>query len=407
MRLASISRAVMASVSLLTLMFVPVTASQAAATCAATVQPGGDIQAALDTAPASSTICVSSGTYTISATLLPKFRQTILGLSKSSMPLILCPPPIIFCIDGSLGPEKVRLTRLVFDGARAADIRTGNGWKLTEIEARNAGVGGSTSGVGIVVNGSKVAITHSYVHDNWQFGIRAVNATNLTVKQTEVAFNPTDPAATAGFSGGVKVNGVVGLIAMKNYVHDNGGGAGIWLDVDSQNFQLVSNKVLNNAKDEIRVETSCFGSLASNSVTGGSNAGIDLFNAHDVTVSTNVVTSPAAALFGVRMLNNGRTATVGTGACLIDGAYQNVNNQAVSNSITMVDPATIVGIDSNGGIASNNTWAGDVFAVPDCNGLQWQWWDGFTDQHVNFLGWQTFGQDPTGSCTSTSPPPPV
>ena len=86
------------------------------------------------------------------------------------MPLILCPPPIIFCIDGSLGPEKVRLTRLVFDGARAADIRTGNGWKLTEIEARNAGVGGSTSGVGIVVNGSKVAITHSYVHDNWQLG---------------------------------------------------------------------------------------------------------------------------------------------------------------------------------------------------------------------------------------------
>ena len=260
MRLASISRAVIVSVSLLTVMFVPVTASHAAVKCAVTVLPGGDMQAALDAAPASSTICVSSGTYTISATLLPKFRQTISGLSRSSMPVIMCPPPIIFCIDGSLGPEKVRLTRLVFDGARAADIRTGTGWKLTEIEARNAGAGGSTSGVGIVVNGSKVAITHSYVHDNWQFGIRAVNATNLTLKQTEVAFNPTDPVATAGFSGGVKFNGVVGLIAMKNYVHDNGGGAGIWLDVDSQNFQLVSNRVFDNAKDEIRVETSCYGS---------------------------------------------------------------------------------------------------------------------------------------------------
>jgi parallel beta-helix repeat protein len=396
---------VIVSVSLVTLMFVPASAGRAAVKCAVTVPPGGDIQTALDSAPASSTICVSSGTYTISATLVPKLGQTILGLKGAPMPVIMCPPPIIFCIDGSLGPSKVKLSELVFDGARAGDIRTGIGWKLSHIEARNAGIGGSTSGVGILVNGSNVAITDSYVHDNWQFGIRAVNAANLTIKTTEVAFNPKNPTADPGFSGGVKVNGVNGVIAKKNYVHNNGGVAGLWLDVDTLNFQLVGNRVVDNTGDEIRVETSCYGTLESNIVSGGSNAGIDLFNAHDVTVISNIVASPATALFGVRMLNNGRTATVGTGACLIDGAYQNVNNQAVSNSITLADPATIVGIDSNGGIAANDTWSGDVFTVPDCNGLQWQWWDGAVEQRVNFPGWQTFGQDLIGSCASTAPPP--
>ena len=73
---------------------------------------------------------------------------------------------------------------------------------------------------------AKVKITGSYAHDNGQLGISAVGATNLKIVGTEVAFNATDPSIDIGLSGGLKLNGVIGLVMKKNYVHDNAGGAG-------------------------------------------------------------------------------------------------------------------------------------------------------------------------------------
>lgn len=369
----------------------PATVVQARASCNATVAPGGDIQSVLDAQPAGAKICISSGTYPISSTLVPKTSQRILAAGNPE-PVIAC-QAVQFCFDGTLGPDDVTLRRLVLEGALNGDVRTGNGWTLDGVETRNAAVTGIE-----VRSANKVTITKSYAHDNGKLGISAAFATSLKIVGTEVAFNATDPSFGAGFSGGIKLNGVIGLVVKKNYVHDNAGGAGIWLDADSQNFQIVSNQSFNNALDEIRIEISCNGTVQSNTVAGGSIAGIDAFNAHDVAISSNVVTAPAGGLWGIRMFGNGRNTSGGTAACMTAGAYENSDNRALSNSVITTDGEAVDGVVDSGGISSGNSWSGNAYDVPDCAALQWRWWDGTSKYFVDFAGWQAFGQDLTGSC---------
>jgi hypothetical protein len=98
------------------------------------------------------------------------------------------------------------------------------------------------------------------------------------------------------------------------------------------------------------------------------------------------------------MFGNGRNTTLGTGACMTAGAYENDNNQAVSNSVITTDGVAVDGVTDDGGISAGNSWSGNAYDVPDCTALQWRWWDGTSKYFVDFVGWQAFGQDLTGSC---------
>ena len=236
------------------------------------------------------------------------------------------------------------------------------------------------------------------VHHNGAFGIRAVGAKDLTIRGNEIASNSTDPNVPAGFAGGVKLNAVDGLTMQRNNVHDNGGGAGIWLDIDSRHFAVTGNRSVNNAGDGIRVEISCNGIIDANTVTGSSEVGIDLFNAHDITLTSNVVHPSARAAFGIRMLSNGRDTSQGDGSCMIAGSFPNSNNRARSNLITLEILSSRVGVEVNGGLSSGNSWRSNTYAVPECSASVWQWWDGTTSQQVGFSGWQSLGQDTNGSC---------
>lgn len=372
--------------------------AQASVSCTVTVSPGQDIQAAIDSVPAGSTICIESGTYAISATLVPQQGDTLYGQGHPR-PLIDC-SAVLYCIDGSAGPSGVSLKKLGFEGAGSTDVRTGDGWKLVSVQATDS------AGVGIAVSGTGVVVSGSYAADNGQFGLRAVKATNLTVTSTEVAFNPTNPSFGTEFSGGAKFNGVVGLIVKQSYFHDNGGEAGLWLDIDTKSFRLTGDRSLNNTGENIRIEISCYGVLKNDTTGGGGSAGggsaeIDLVNSHNVTVQDSSVSASAADLFGVRMISNGRTTSPGTGACMTSGAYQNANNQAVSNQVTMPASASS-GVIYNGGVSTGNSWSANAWSLPSCDNLQWQWWDGTTKQRVDFAGWQGFGQDLTGSCTASA-----
>jgi parallel beta-helix repeat protein len=358
--------------------------------CDVVVQSGGSIQAALRRASRGAMICVTSGSYEVRSSLQPKADQTIRGVGS--------PPPTIncstdFCADGSAGPGHVSLVRLTLAGAFQGDIRAGKNWVIQEVEARSAGV------VGISVRGSGVSITGSYVHHNGKVGINAVDVAHLSIVGTQVAFNPTDLSFGSGFSGGLKLNGVNGLLLQDNLVRDNGGGAGIWLDTDSRNFDLEDNRILRNAQDGIRVEISCGGTLEGNTVEGSTGTGIDLFNSHGVTLASNTVSAPAGAGAAIRMLGTGRTTSSGTGACRVGGGYDNVDNTAIGNSITMTDATTLSGtLSKGGGVTASDSWSSTTFVVPDCAATQWRWWDGTTNQKVDFAGWQSFGQDLTGSC---------
>lgn len=367
----------------------PAASSRAAPTCDAIVAPGDNIGAVVDAQPVRARICVSSGTYAIDETVTPKTSQKIVGLGPNR-PLIDC-RAVRVCFDGSLG-SRVLLRGLILDGARNGDVRTGDSWVLDRVETRNARV------TGIQIRGSNVLVKRSRAHDNGALGISASFATDIVLVSNEVAGNGTNPRSRQKRSGGIKLNGVIGLIVRGNRVHDNSGGAGIWLDTESQSFAIVGNRSYDNAGDQIRIEISCFGTVRDNIVSSEKSAAIDIFNAHDVTIASNRVNVRAGGRFGIRMFGSGRTATPGPGGCLIDGAFRNANNRAVSNVVTATQRGTSNGIVNAGGIAVSNSWIRNVYNVPDCSAPSWVWWNGGTMRLLDFAGWRAVGQDRTGSC---------
>lgn len=372
----------------LVLQIEPVVSSRAAPVCDVIVAPGDDVDATVDAQPARSSICVSSGTYTVDATVRPKTSQEIVGLGPGR-PVIDC-RAVQLCFDGTLG-SRVLLRGLTIDGARHGDVRTGDSWVLDGIEARNARM------TGIQIRGSNVLVTRSNVHDNGALGISASFATDIALVSNEVADNASTPGSRPG-SGGIKLNGVIGLIVRNNSVHDNGGPAGIWLDTESQSFQIVGNRSFGNTGDQIRIEISCYGTVRDNIVSSRASAAIDIFNAHDVTIASNRVNVRAGGRFGIRMFGSGRTATPGPGACLIGGAFRNANNRAVSNVVIATRRATRNGVVNAGGIAVSNSWSRNVYDVPDCSATRWAWWNGDSMRFLDFGEWRAVGQDRTGSC---------
>lgn len=368
---------------------IPSRTATARVACDWAVTPGGSIEAALRGAGQDQTICLPPGMYPVPRELRPKVGQTLVGTGPS--PAILrC--DAAFCIDGADGPTGVTVEDLMLEGAKFANVRAGDRWTIRRVESKDAGVGG------IQVRGNWVTIASSYVHDNGAFGIRAVDSANLAIVGNEVAFNPTDPHISPGFAGGVKINAVHNLTIERNDVHDNGGGGGIWLDIDTRHFTVAHNRSLNNEGDGIRVEISCYGDVRSNTVAGASGVGIDLFNAHDVSVDSNVVRAPVGAGFGIRMLSNGRTSAPGDGSCRSAGSFPNANNHATSNTVVTSDPATRMGIQDSGGVSQGNAWASNDYDVPDCAAPIWQWWASAGRRLVVFIAWQALGQDVSGSC---------
>ena len=220
-----------------------------------------------------------AGHITVDTTVTPKTSQQIVGLGPGR-PVIDC-RAVRLCFDGNLG-SRVLLRGLILDGARLEDVRTGDSWILDGIEARNAGA------TGIQIRGSNVLVTRSRAKDNGAFGISARFATDISLVANEVAGNGGNPGAREA-SGGIKLNGVIGLVIRGNRVHDNAGGNGIWLDTESKDFQIVGNRSFDNAGHQIRIETSCYGTVRDNIVSSGTSTAIDIFNAHDVTIASNRV----------------------------------------------------------------------------------------------------------------------
>ena len=101
------------------------------------------------------------------------------------------------------------------------------------------------------------------------------------------------------------------------------------------------------------------------------------------------------------MFGNGRTATSGPGWCLIDGAFRNANNRAVSNVVIATQGETSNGIVHTGGIAVSNSWSRNVYDVPDCSAAKWAWWNGRIMQFLDFAGWRAVGQDRRGAAGSS------
>jgi parallel beta-helix repeat protein len=356
--------------------------------CTVQVTAGGDVAGAVANAGPGTIVCLASGTYQLRSTLAPATGTTIRGTGVSA-PVIVC--HVSYCFDGLAGGTEVTVSNLVLKDATNSDLRTNDGWTVTQVEAMTAGQKGFN------LRGAHVVLRDSYAVADGEFGIVSKSATALTIDGVTVLDTPTDESFGIGFSGGIKLNGVSGALIQHSTVRDTQGGAAIWLDDSTQNFELRSNTVVDAAHDGIRIEISCRGTITGNTVKGAGNVGVDLFNANGVAVAQSIVSGTGT--WGIRMLGNGRSTGPGGGGCLRSGTYPNAANTANDNQVTL-DQGSQAGVENDGGAISDLSWSANRYTTASCDDERWQWWSGSDDPRASFADWQGFGQDTSGTCTS-------
>lgn len=358
--------------------------------CTVTVASGGDIAAAIDGAGSDGVVCLSPGTYRLDTVVAPLDGQTIRGTGARA-PVIEC--RAAYCIDGLAGGTEVTVENLVLKDAENSDLRTNDGWTVSQVEALSA------REKGFNLRGAGVTLRDSYAVADGQFGVVAKEDTSLTIEHLVILDSPTDPRFGIGYSGGLKLNSVSGATISHTTVNGSQGGAAIWLDNNTRDFDLSSSTVLNAAHDGIRVEISCNGTMTGSVVRGAGNAGIDLFNSHDVTVAGSTVSD--ADNWGIRMLGNDRSNGPGGGSCREGNGFPATGNVAEDNTVTLGHD-TSVGVQDDGGAVSGLSWTGNHYAAPSCDDDVWQWSTGSDTSRTSFAGWQALGLDTSGSCVSTT-----
>jgi parallel beta-helix repeat protein len=405
------------------------------AACAYAPAGGKGLQYLINTT-SSDVICFRSGTYSIGAAITLPRPMTLRGVGTDPTVIIDCATRT-YCIDGREGPSDVTLQDLTLRGALKADVQIGgasghtpiSGWSMSGLTVRDAGQ------VGIAINRvSDISITNSRIVRNGStgygtsnptgdFGLRAVGVDGLTVTGSTIANNPTSPDAKPGFAGGLKLNTDTNVEIANNTFAGNTGGGQLWIDIDSHDFHVANNTFTNGGSSRpdsaIRVEVSCDGTTGSlienNTLEGGDLAGVDLYDANGITLLNNQITVPgrlgvtAGKSYGIRMYGNAHKPVPGPGTCQVMGSYPNADNTASGNHLNLV--ARGLGLNgvfnTAGGSTSGNGWDGNSYTVRDCTELRWEWWDGSTNQTVNFADWQTLGLDVgAGSgCVSAGAPP--
>jgi parallel beta-helix repeat protein len=358
--------------------------------CTVQVASGGDIAEAVADAGSDAVVCLPAGTYHLESVVAPLDGQTIRGTGVRA-PIVEC--RAAYCIDGLAGGTGVTVENLVLKDAGNSDLRTNDGWTVVQVEALSA------KEKGFNLRGAGVTLRDSYAVANGEFGVVAKDDTALTIDHLLVLDSPTDTSFGIGFSGGLKLNSVSGASISDTTVSDSQGGAAIWLDNNTRDFELTSNTVTGAAHDGIRVEISCSGTMTGNIVRGAGNAGIDLFNSHDVKVERSAISG--ADNWGIRMLGNARSNGPGGGSCREGDAFPNSGNEAADNTVTLGQGAT-VGVEDDGGVVSDLSWTGNHYAAPSCDDNAWQWAAGSDTSRVSFDGWQGLGLDTSGTCLSTT-----
>ena len=357
--------------------------------CSVTVARGGDVAEAVTSGALGAVICVPSGSYTLFAPVAPLSGQTIRGVGTHA-PTLTCDAPV--CFDGRGGGTDVTLSNLILQDATSADIRTADGWVITHVSVQTA------ADSGIKVQGANVTLRDVYAVSDGRFGIVAKDAEHLTIEGATILDSPADSGFGIAFSGGLKLNSVSGASISGVHVRGGNGGAGIWIDNNSTDFAVSDSSVEAVPHDAIRVEISCNGTVSASTVNDAGNVGLDVYNAHDIGLSANTVTG--AGTWAIRMLTNGRSSGPGGGACLQDGTYPSTRNLADGNTVSLSEGVR-VGVDHQGGVASDLSWTANRYSVSNCDAPAWSWWDGVNVSDVGFTGWQGFGQDRAGSCQAT------
>lgn len=275
------------------------------------LQPGDDLQAAVDANPEGTVFRLEPGTYR-QQSLRPKSYQVFIGSrSEDGERLSVLDGEGITAeaFDG-LGARGVGIHGLVITGypgseyqdaaidARHRGLQDVDSpeWTIEDNEVREASIGIAAS--------TRAVVRNNYVHHNRRYGITG-SGIGILIEGNELAFNRTDTDFSGGDSGATKFVLTDGLVLRENWVHDNQGN-GLWVDINNINVVIEDNKVENNWWVGIFYEISYEGVIRNNQVSGNGRhnpnelaaSGILVTNSRGVEVTDNQVSGNGLGIVG-------------------------------------------------------------------------------------------------------------
>src|SRR5947209_3226128 len=279
-------------------------------------------------------------------------------------------------------------------------VQITNGWVLDSVDiSRN-------HGCGLGMGGNAPVVSNTSLTYNGKAGFCGPSSNGTFGPNNTVTYNNQDAFNVVLGAGAGKMSGA-GPITIFASTFSHNLGNGLWFDASYHNALVTGNTMSSNTSfppgdlqhggDGIRVEISCFITITNNVVTKNDRVGINLDNSHDVTIggvgAGNTVSGNGNG--EIRIAYHGRT---GSGFC---NPLSAKNNHVINNAMTMsgTDGVGVVVDAACSGCVSGTSFTANTYAGGHCSDLIWQWWDGRSQQSVDFFTWKAvYGQDPTGKC---------
>ena len=288
------------------------TSAQAPATIPAgtALNPGDDIQAAVNAHPPGTTFVIKTGVHR-RQTIRPKDGMTFVGEHSA-------------VLDGEGVTQRAFIgqntSRVTVRGLRitgyappnisaALDGLDSRGWVVEHNEIDH-NANGSNRVYGLRL-GHDMVVRNNRIHHNGWVGIDGYKATGALVEGNELYANP--PARfndTIGEAANMKCYACGSITVRNNNVHD-GPFRGIWFDRSQPDITIEGNRVVNHGEAGIWYEVSYRGTIRKNYVeNAGSDSyyskgwlrggGIQITNSPDVSVLDNTVVDSLNGIIGLQ-----------------------------------------------------------------------------------------------------------
>jgi hypothetical protein len=220
---------------------------------AVTVNPGEDLSAKVDAAPAGTTFWLSPGTHTLPegeySNVIPKDGDVFVGAPGA---ILDGQHSNLYAFTQHATNVTLRYLTIQNFGAPGDNNNegvvnhdAGEGWLIEYSTIRN------NAGAGVFL-GSHDTVRFSCLQDNGQYGFSAYSpdgVTDVTLDHNEITGNNTDDWETkqdgCGCTGGGKFWATNGATLTSNWVHDNKS-VGIWADTNDVGFDLRGNYIADN-----------------------------------------------------------------------------------------------------------------------------------------------------------------
>jgi parallel beta-helix repeat protein len=327
------------------------------------INPGDDIQRAVNANPPGTPFVIRSGVHR-RQTIHPKDGMSFVGEPGAVLDgEHVASQAFVAGRSRNVTVRGLRVTRYAPPNAGAAVEGHGSDGWLVERNEIDHNSNGTARALGVRI-GSGWTLRGNAIHHNGWVGIAGYQAIGATIEGNEVYANPPAPFTdTIGEASNIKLFECGRIVLRDNYVHD-GPFKGIWLDTSQPDMQVEGNRVVNHGGAGIWYEVSYRGVIRGNYVenagyasqyingwlTGG---GIEITNSPDVSVLENTVVDSLNGIIGLQaagyangpygrnelrnLLVQGNTVTMPKGQTGIaenvgsHAVYDSLNNRFVSN----------------------------------------------------------------------------